>query len=123
MARERGNDAQLANTDSSETSRPIASYLRDIGYQPLLNAKQELSLARKVAKGCEQSRQKMIVSNLRLVVKIARHYNQRGVPFMDLIEEGNIGLMIAVKKYDPKRGFRFSTYATWWIRQLSLIHI
>lgn len=111
------SDTQLASHESSETVSPVASYLRDIGYQPLLTAKEELSLARKVAKGCEQSRQKMIVSNLRLVVKIARHYNQRGVPFMDLIEEGNIGLMVAVKKFDPKRGFRFSTYATWWIRQ------
>jgi RNA polymerase nonessential primary-like sigma factor len=101
----------------SDQASPTTNYLRQIGYQPLLTAKEELKLARKVVKGCEQSRQKMIVSNLRLVVKIARHYNHRGLQFMDLIEEGNMGLLIAVRKYDPKRGFRFSTYATWWIRQ------
>ena len=105
------------SASSSDQASPTTNYLRQIGYQPLLTAKEELKLARKVVKGCEQSRQKMIVSNLRLVVKIARHYNQRGLQFMDLIEEGNMGLLIAVRKYDPKRGFRFSTYATWWIRQ------
>jgi RNA polymerase nonessential primary-like sigma factor len=96
---------------------PITLYLRQIGFQPLLNAREELSLARKVVKGCEDARHRMIECNLRLVVKIARHYCNRGLPFMDLIEEGNVGLMVAVRKFDPKRGFRFSTYATWWIRQ------
>ncbi len=105
------------NSFSKDSINPTTLYLRQIGFQPLLTAREELSLARKIAKGCEQSRQKMIESNLRLVVKIARHYCKRGLPFMDLIEEGNIGLMVAVRKYDPKRGFRFSTYATWWIRQ------
>jgi RNA polymerase nonessential primary-like sigma factor len=110
----KGNDK---NSFSTESINPTTLYLRQIGFQPLLSAREELSLARKIAKGCEPSRQKMIESNLRLVVKIARHYCKRGLPFMDLIEEGNIGLMVAVRKYDPKRGFRFSTYATWWIRQ------
>jgi RNA polymerase nonessential primary-like sigma factor len=102
---------------SEDAVNPTTSYMRSIGFQPLLTAKEELRLARKIIKGCEFSRQKMIESNLRLVVKISRHYCGRGLPFMDIIEEGNIGLMVAVRKFDPKRGFRFSTYATWWIRQ------
>lgn len=73
--------------------------------------------ARKALRGCEASRKRMIVSNLRLVVKIARRYNNRGLALLDLIEEGNLGLIRAVEKFDPERGFRFSTYATWWIRQ------
>ncbi len=92
-------------------------YLSEIGFAPLLSADEEKDLARKAHKGDEQSRNRMIESNLRLVVKIARRYANRGVPFLDLIEEGNLGLMHAVEKFDPDRGFRFSTYATWWIRQ------
>jgi RNA polymerase nonessential primary-like sigma factor len=92
-------------------------YLNKIGFSPLLTAEQEIYYARRLAKGDEEARTCMIVSNLRLVVKIARHYNNRGLQFLDLIEEGNLGLMHAVKKFDPERGFRFSTYATWWIRQ------
>ena len=114
------SDAEVARAvDASvaDGASPTTLYLRKIGYQPLLSAKEELSLARRVVKGCEAARHQMIEANLRLVVKIARHYCKRGLPFMDLIEEGNLGLMVAVRKYDPKRGFRFSTYATWWIRQ------
>jgi RNA polymerase nonessential primary-like sigma factor len=96
---------------------PTQIYLRELGFHPLLNAKDELQLARKIKKGDEAARQKMIESNLRLVVKIARYYLNRGLAFLDLIEEGNMGLMTAVEKFDPERGFRFSTYATWWIRQ------
>ena len=91
--------------------------MREIGYSPLLTAKEEITLAKKIIKGCADSRQKMIKSNLRLVVKIARYYATRGLPFLDLIEEDNLGLILAVEKFDPKKGFRFSTYATWWIRQ------
>ena len=92
-------------------------YLDEIGVSPLLTADQEKELARRAQRGDEAARQRMIESNLRLVVTIARRYNQRGLPLLDLIEEGNLGLIHAVEKFDPERGFRFSTYATWWIRQ------
>lgn len=92
-------------------------YLRDIGRKSLLNAEQEVQCARAVRRGDQSSRQRMIESNLRLVVRIARRYCQRGLALQDLIEEGNLGLIHAVEKFDPEKGFRFSTYATWWIRQ------
>lgn len=92
-------------------------YLGEIGFSPLLSAEEEVYFARRALKGDEASRRRMIVSNLRLVVKIARRYNNRGLALLDLIEEGNLGLIRAVEKFDPERGFRFSTYATWWIRQ------
>src|SRR3990167_5743622 len=99
------------------TIDPTQIYLRELGYTALLSAKEELKLARQVHKGNKEAWHKMIECNLRLVVKIARHYVNRGLAFLDLIEEGNLGLMTAVEKFDPERGFRFSTYATWWIRQ------
>ncbi len=92
-------------------------YLQEIGYSPLLSAEEEVHYARLAQKGDEAARKRMIESNLRLVVKIARRYLNRGLAFLDLIEEGNLGLIHAVEKFDPERGFRFSTYATWWIRQ------
>jgi RNA polymerase nonessential primary-like sigma factor len=92
-------------------------YLSEIGISPLLTADEEKHFARRAQRGDESARQRMIESNLRLVVKIARRYINRGLPLLDLIEEGNLGLIHAVKKFDPERGFRFSTYATWWIRQ------
>jgi RNA polymerase nonessential primary-like sigma factor len=92
-------------------------YLSEIGRAKLLTADQEKSLSRAAGKGCMASRQRMIECNLRLVVKVARAYINRGLPLLDLIEEGNLGLIRAVEKFDPERGFRFSTYATWWIRQ------
>lgn len=92
-------------------------YLNEIGYRSLLTGEEEIDLARKTKKGDSVARQKMIECNLRLVVKIARRYLRRGMALADLIEEGNLGLIHAVEKYDPERGFRFSTYATWWIRQ------
>jgi RNA polymerase nonessential primary-like sigma factor len=96
---------------------PTQIYLKEIGFSPLLTAKEEVYYGRLVKKGDAAARKKMIESNLRLVVKIARHYYNRGMEFSDLIEEGNLGLLRAVEKFDPERGFRFSTYATWWIRQ------
>jgi RNA polymerase nonessential primary-like sigma factor len=92
-------------------------YLNEIGRNPLLTAEQEQLLARRVRAGDFAARQKMIEHNLRLVVNIAKHYANRGMMLLDLIEEGNLGLMHALEKFDPERGFRFSTYATWWIRQ------
>lgn len=92
-------------------------YLGEIGYSPLLTAEEEVYFARRALRGDVASRRRMIESNLRLVVKIARRYGNRGLALLDLIEEGNLGLIRAVEKFDPERGFRFSTYATWWIRQ------
>jgi len=92
-------------------------YLNDIGHNALLTPDEERRLARLVVQGDFDARQKMIEHNLRLVVNIAKHYINRGMALLDLIEEGNIGLMHALEKFDPERGFRFSTYATWWIRQ------
>ena len=92
-------------------------YLNEIGANPLLTAEEEAALARRVRVGDFDARQIMIERNLRLVVNIAKHYLNRGIPLLDLVEEGNLGLMHALEKFDPERGFRFSTYATWWIRQ------
>lgn len=118
------NDAELESDDAifSQDDQPknldaTQLYLGEIGFSPLLTAEEEVYFARRSLKGCEASRKRMIVSNLRLVVKIARRYNNRGLALLDLIEEGNLGLIRAVEKFDPERGFRFSTYATWWIRQ------
>lgn len=96
---------------------PTRRYLDEIGVSPLLTADEEKTYARLALRGDETARQRMIESNLRLVVRIARRYLNRGLPLLDLIEEGNLGLIHAVTKFDPERGFRFSTYATWWIRQ------
>lgn len=92
-------------------------YLNEIGFSPLLTAEEEVYYARLAQRGDGGGRQRMIESNLRLVVKVARRYMNRGLALLDLIEEGNLGLIRAVEKFDPERGFRFSTYATWWIRQ------
>ena len=106
--------------DSFEFTRqldPTQMYLNEIGFSPLLTPEEEVYFARLVQKGDPAGRKRMIESNLRLVVKIARRYINRGLALLDLIEEGNLGLIRAVEKFDPERGFRFSTYATWWIRQ------
>ena len=96
---------------------PVRRYLNEIGRIPLLSAQDEVRLAKAIERGDERSRQQMISANLRLVVSVAKKYTGHGVPLLDLIQEGNSGLMRAVEKFDWRRGFKFSTYATWWIRQ------
>lgn len=95
----------------------VRLYLREIGKIPLLNAEEELALAQKVKEGDKRAKDKMAEANMRLVVSIAKRYSGRGLDFLDLIQEGNTGLLRAVEKFDPDKGFKFSTYATWWIRQ------
>jgi len=103
--------------DSQRAMDATQIYLGEIGFSPLLTAEEEVYFSRLALKGDQAARKRMIESNLRLVVKIARRYINRGLALLDLIEEGNLGLIRAVEKFDPERGFRFSTYATWWIRQ------
>src|SRR2546429_4499700 len=109
---EEGGEDQRGAVDDS-----VKQYLKEIGMYPLLTAEQELLLAERIAHGDGRARQRLIEANLRLVVSIAKRYSNQGLPLLDLIQEGNIGLMRATQKFDYKRGFRFSTYATWWIRQ------
>ncbi|MGN2672365.1 RNA polymerase sigma factor RpoS [Aliivibrio fischeri] len=121
------NDAELTSIEEESERLEVSSsqkvmdatqlYLGEIGFSPLLTAEEEVYFSRLALKGDEAARDRMIESNLRLVVKIARRYNHRGLALLDLVEEGNLGLIRAVEKFDPERGFRFSTYATWWIRQ------
>jgi len=106
-----------AGRSLKESHDPTRLYLNEIGASPLLTAEEEVKFSRLAQRGDEAARKRMIESNLRLVVKIARRYLNRGLALLDLIEEGNLGLIRAVEKFDPERGFRFSTYATWWIRQ------
>lgn len=96
---------------------PVHLYMRDIAVNPLLTADEEIRFGRLVQQGDSEARRRMIVCNLRLVVKVAKRYKNRGMPLLDLIADGNVGLIHAVEKFDPERGFRFSTYAIWWIRQ------
>ncbi|MDX2425198.1 MAG: RNA polymerase sigma factor RpoS [Cycloclasticus sp.] len=102
---------------TNSVNDPTQIYLNELSKSVLLTAEEEIHLGRLVQKGDQPARQRMIESNLRLVVKISRKYINRGLPMLDLIEEGNLGLIRAVEKFDPEKGFRFSTYATWWIRQ------
>ncbi|MBE0625467.1 MAG: RNA polymerase sigma factor RpoS [Burkholderiales bacterium] len=108
---------EAAEPETEFLSDVTQIYLHEIGLNPLFSPEEELHYARRAAQGDFAARQKMIERNLRLVVNIAKHYVNRSVPLLDLVEEGNLGLMHALDKYDPERGFRFSTYATWWIRQ------
>ena len=140
MSREHSDESEDLTPDEAEieaeqqtgadTSEELASaildepqvdvtqlYLNEIGQAPLLTAAEEVALARRTVQGDFEARQTMIERNLRLVVNIAKHYANRGLTLLDLVEEGNLGLIHALEKFDPERGFRFSTYATWWIRQ------
>ncbi len=110
-------EAEEEEEESSETPDTIKAYLKEIKKLPLLSFEEEQILAKKVSQGDEAARQKMIEANLRLVVNIGKRYLNRGLPFSDIIDEGNLGLMKAVDKFKYEKGFRFSTYASWWIRQ------
>ena len=114
-----GSTVKLDNTAVTElmTDDPVKLYLKEIGKYPLLSTEEEISIAQRVEAGEEYAKRLLAESNLRLVVSIAKKYIGRGMSFLDLIQEGNLGLMKAVEKFDYKKGFKFSTYATWWIRQ------
>ena len=110
-------DVDLSNMDGVSIDDPVRMYLREIGKIPLLTYEEELDLAKRILNGDEEAKQKLAESNLRLVVSIAKKYVGRGMLFLDLIQEGNMGLIKAVEKFDYTKGYKFSTYATWWIRQ------
>ena len=108
---------EVAIPDGIEIDDPVRMYLKEIGRVPLLTAEEEISLAHRIEAGDDEARRQLVEANLRLVVSIAKRYVGRGMLFLDLIQEGNLGLMKAVEKFDYRKGFKFSTYATWWIRQ------
>ena len=114
---EEDETTQVVNTQDDTSDDSVRLYLREIGKIPLLTAEEEFDLAQKVVKGSKKAKDKMVEANMRLVVSIAKRYSGRGLDFLDLIQEGNTGLLRAVEKFDPDKGFKFSTYATWWIRQ------
>ena len=110
-------DIDLTNMEGINIDDPVRMYLREIGRIPLLSYEEELELAKRILEGDEEAKKKLAESNLRLVVSIAKKYVGRGMLFLDLIQEGNMGLIKAVEKFDYTKGYKFSTYATWWIRQ------
>ncbi len=119
------NEEELSDEDLAITAENVDAfaddsvrlYLREIGKIPLLTSEEEAALAQRIVKGDKKAKDKMVESNMRLVVSIAKRYSGRGLDFLDLIQEGNTGLLRAVEKFDPEKGFKFSTYATWWVRQ------
>src|SRR5436190_8137265 len=115
---EDGNDEEEPKAETREiTTDSLQLFLKDIGKVDLLTAAQEVELAKRIERGEHRAKQEMVEANLRLVVSIAKRYRNQGLPFLDLIQEGTIGLVRAAEKFDHRKGFKFSTYATWWIRQ------
>jgi RNA polymerase primary sigma factor len=114
---DRGGDSALAVPEGVAIDDPVRMYLKEIGRVPLLTAAEEVELAKRIEAGDEEAKKRLAEANLRLVVSIAKRYVGRGMLFLDLIQEGNLGLIKAVEKFDYRKGFKFSTYATWWIRQ------
>ncbi|MTI94802.1 MAG: RNA polymerase sigma factor RpoD [Firmicutes bacterium] len=114
---EENEEIDLSLPEGISVNDPVRMYLKEIGRVPLLSADEEISLAQAMAEGDQEAKRKLVEANLRLVVSIAKRYVGRGMLFLDLIQEGNLGLIKAVEKFDYQRGFKFSTYATWWIRQ------
>ncbi len=112
--------APIEPPTQTDLEDPLGSYLKEISRERLLTKEEEVVLAKQIAKGSREARRRMTEANLRLVVSIAKKYQNRGMPLLDLIQEGNLGLMRAVEKFDHRRGYKFSTYATWWIRQAVL---
>lgn len=117
MPQETNYDDSMELPPGLKVDDPVRLYLKEIGRVPLLSAEEEIQLAQRIQMGDETAKKRLTEANLRLVVSIARRYNGRGMLFLDLIQEGNMGLMKAVEKFDYSKGFKFSTYATWWIRQ------
>ena len=111
------SDAAIIDDNSATIDDPVKVYLKDIGNYPLLSPEEEIELAIRIQNNDQRAKQKLTEANLRLVVSIAKRYVGRGMQFLDLIQEGNLGLIKAVDKFDYTKGFKFSTYATWWIRQ------
>ena len=110
-------EAVLSATEGINIDDPVRMYLKEIGKVPLLTAQEEVEIAQRMAEGDEEAKHQLAEANLRLVVSIAKRYVGRGMLFLDLIQEGNLGLIKAVEKFDYRKGYKFSTYATWWIRQ------
>lgn len=110
-------DDSISVPEGVNIDDPVRMYLKEIGKVPLLTAEEEIDLAQRMGQGDESAKRKLVEANLRLVVSIAKRYVGRGMLFLDLIQEGNLGLIKAVEKFDYQKGFKFSTYATWWIRQ------
>ncbi|MDZ5034542.1 sigma-70 family RNA polymerase sigma factor, partial [Clostridium perfringens] len=110
-------ELDLTIPEGSAIDDPVRMYLKEIGKVPLLSSEEEIELANRIEQGDQRAKKKLAEANLRLVVSIAKRYVGRGMLFLDLIQEGNLGLIKAVEKFDYRKGFKFSTYATWWIRQ------
>ena len=117
IEREKIEETEIIVPEGISTEDPVRMYLKEIGKVPLLDMDEEIKLAKSMAEGDDEARKKLTEANLRLVVSIAKRYLGRGMQFLDLIQEGNMGLIKAVEKFDYTKGYKFSTYATWWIKQ------
>ena len=117
MKKQQKNRRTHLHSERGNAEDPVRMYLKEIGRIPLLSSEEEIELAKRMEEGDEEAKKKLSEANLRLTVSIAKRYSGRGMQFLDLIQEGNLGLIKAVEKFDYRKGYKFSTYATWWIRQ------